>query len=190
MFSSFIKTVPDIIRAGSASTLAILALMIVVAAGMAYAFFRKDQAAIRFRIFLIVLGFLILLVGAVLYGKGVFKGPDATANATPVLTGPSKDDRQAPPEPFKAQVKAVKPDEVLKTPVLRDVEVVVYNGTDVPDFSLNKKPANPIRYSSGIATFRLPEGPYSLRAEYSARTCSAVFSVPAADRVAADCKLK
>lgn len=79
-----------------------------------------------------------------------------------------------------------------KRPVSQDVTVVMYNDANDPQFSLDGKPVQPTRYSSGIATFRLQSGTHLVHAEYSTRICSASVTVPLqeAGPISANCSLK
>jgi hypothetical protein len=79
-----------------------------------------------------------------------------------------------------------------KQVALQEVTVFLYNDANDPIFSVDDSPTHPTRYASGIATFSLTAGTHVIRAEYSARTCSATVSVPfqQSEPVPANCNLK
>jgi hypothetical protein len=74
--------------------------------------------------------------------------------------------------------------------VLHEFKVVFYNAANDPEFFIDGKSSQPMRYASGIATFRLAAGNYVIRAEYPARTCSATVSIPISEPTAATCIMK
>lgn len=75
---------------------------------------------------------------------------------------------------------------------LQEFTLILHNDATDPQFYVNELPGHPARYSSGIATFRLPGGSYRFRVEYPNWTCSAIVSVPLEkpEPVPANCKLK
>ncbi len=73
---------------------------------------------------------------------------------------------------------------------VHEFNVAFYNGANDPEFFVDKKPSQPAKYSSGIATFYLATGRHTIQAEYGDRTCSAMVSVPLSEPAAATCNLK
>jgi hypothetical protein len=150
----------------------------------------EDQAGARkFRMTTTVLGaiFFVSLIGAI----SSFQA-DSSKRQTTEKTGVRTDPLPSPSTvPTGPAVAADAPKPVLpRTALLHEVHISVYDGREQPRFAIDRKPATAGEYESGVASFRLPAGPHEIIAEYSDRTCTATFLVPAASLIAAQCSLK
>jgi hypothetical protein len=70
----------------------------------------------------------------------------------------------------------------------QEFKVLFYNGVSEPDFSVNNASAQPVSYSSGLATFRAASGTYAIRADYPDMECVVLVSVPTSETFAASCR--
>lgn len=95
-----------------------------------------------------------------------------------------------PPSPPPKQTLPTDTAHIAKPVPLHEVHVSVYDGREQPRFAVDSKPATAGEYESGVASFRLPAGHHEISADYSDRTCTANFLVPAASLIAAQCSLK
>jgi hypothetical protein len=117
----------------------------------------------------------------VLIGWGIYPGKVSSGAAPKESISVQSPQSTSGPAPISTQSGPA---------VLHECTVVFYNGASDPEFSIDGKPSPPARYSSGIATFRLANGTYLIRAEYPARSCSATVSIPSSGPLAATCTMK
>ena len=138
----------------------------------------------KFRMTASVLGaiFFVCLIGAISSFQADKRREEGKATGP---TGPLASQPTGPTGPTGAAVA-----HVPKPVPLHEVHVSVYDGREQPRFAVDRKPATAGGYESGVASFRLPAGPHEISADYSDRTCTANFLVPAASLIAAQCSLK
>jgi hypothetical protein len=163
--------------------------VILIVGALTYILFRKDAEKTRVGVFVVVLVFLaVLMIGMVLYERGALGTAGGSGGSAQPATSASPKERETHVAAAPGSTSS-EPQPAIKA-VLYNLEIVLYNGADVPEVFVNEKRVLPERYSSGIATLHLAAGGYHLRAEYGARTCSASFSAPAKKPVAANCQPK
>jgi hypothetical protein len=96
MLEDYIEVIPEIIKAASASSLGILALIIVALSILAYGFFRNEGPKIKLFVF------LILVSGSTLFVQQMYSAEPvmaATESVEDNLTSPEKITPPAGPEP-------------------------------------------------------------------------------------------
>lgn len=189
--SGLFSALPDIIKNASSSPLGILALMLLIVAGLAYVFFRKSGERVRAAIFLsFVAGAVLIAVAALGSKRPEQPVPNSSSEKTGAQVNPPPVTPQNQATPVQSPVPSRNQTASVQSPVLHEVTLVLRNSSEPPNLLIDNRPGRLTSYAAGVGAVRVPGGSHEIQAEYPDYVCKALFSAPAPDQVFTNCQPK